>query len=310
MTNDFLKKHAEELQRVARRTSERAAQDPANFWLSATAENQRQAAGEANQQLELRRADHASELIDLRFVGPRADGAIPLDVFLKIAEPLSKAWKAAAYRLRHGLAEGRPGTEIAEVLNLKLAGMAPGSTHIYITGNANEDTTGESLLRHTLMQTFRMLTAANDDFYDAVDAVGGRAARLFHEAIRAIAAADLSAEFSWNSGMHIHRWQGTIAELNRLDTLLDAVTESDSYDEIIEGVVSGIFETGRLDIRTEQGRIRVRFSEDQTPEVQNLAIATKTILQVRTTRYTDPVTHKNIFKRQLLQRKDLGLMAE
>lgn len=91
---------------------------------------------------------------------------------------------------------------------------------------------------------------------------------------------------------------------------LRAVTEADSYDEIIEGVVSGIFETGRLDIRTKQGRVRVRFSEDQIPEVQSLAIATRTVLQVRTTRYTDPVTHKDIFKRQLLQRRDLGLIAE
>ena len=183
MKTDFLERHLSELQKVAQVSATVASEDPGDFWKTTVAENQAQAIRDVERDLELARAEESGELLDLRFLGPKADGALPLDIFLKIADPLSKAWKAAAFRLRHGVAEGRIGTEISDSLNLKLAGMAPGSTHIFLTGSMASDTTGESLLRNTLQQTFRLLGSRNEEFYDAVDAIGGRAALSVKEAM-------------------------------------------------------------------------------------------------------------------------------
>ena len=268
MNTDFLKKHAIELESAARMSAAAALLDPDDFWKSAVAVNQRKAANDIKRQLEMAIADEAGELVDLRFIGPKADGSLPLDVFLKIADPLSKAWKAAAFRLRHGISEGRIGMEISDSLNLKLAGIGPGSTHIYLTGSTAEDTTGESLLRTTLQQTFRLLGSRNDEFYDAVDAIGGRAALSFRDAMKAISSAGLSAEFSWRDDGHLHTWRGTTDELTRIKTLLDAASESDSYEETITGMVSGLFENGRLVLRTDNGKVKIRFALDQTPAVQ------------------------------------------
>jgi len=179
------------------------------------AKNQQQAAHDAMQELRLAYAEEVGELLDLRFIGPKANGSILLDAFIRIAEPLLKGWKAAAYRIRHGTASGGIKNDITETLNLKLAGLAPGSTRIFITGIGTPDLSGESLLHSTLVQTFCLLNAQNDVFYDAVDAIGGRAAQHFADAMKAIDMAGLAAEFSWNAPTERITWFGTSKEVTR-----------------------------------------------------------------------------------------------
>ena len=300
MSTDFLERHAGELLREARQTAERAASAPGDFWLNAAATNQADAAREATQMLAQEYARASGELLDMRFLGPKANGTILLDSFLKIVDPLNKAWKAAAYHLRHGVVEGRIGFDIGDALNLKLAGLAPGSTRILLTGNGASDLTGESLLRDTLTQTFQLLSAPNDEFIDAVDAVGGRSAQLFGEALKAIETAGLSVEFTWQDRGDLHVWHGTSDKVVRIKALLAGVAERQIYEETIEGVVSGIFENGKLDIRTESKKVRVRFPLDMIPFVQGLQIAAPASLRVQTTRYTHPITHRDVETHQMI----------
>lgn len=304
MSIDFLKRHAQTLSEFAAATDARVSMNPADQWLAIAANNQRQAASDAMQTLAVAYAQEAGELMDLRFIGPRANGSISLDAFIKIADPLSKAWKAAAYRIRHGLSEGRVGKEIADILNLKLAGIAGGSTRVLVTGNTATDLSGESLLQSTLQQTFRLLTAKNDEFYDAVDAVGGKAAHYFGDAMREISSAGMSAEFTWHSLAGKHTWQGSSDEIKRIRTLLAAVAEPVTYTENISGSVSGITDTGKLELRTFEGKVMVRFPLDLTEKVQHLSIAKLTSLHVSTTKYRDTIAKRDVFRRLLIDISD------
>ena len=303
MSTDFLKKHAETLRKFSDATNERARQHPDDFWLQMAAENQSQAAKDVEQELKLAYAEEVGELLDLRFIGPRADGSILLDSFIKIAQPLSRAWGYAAYRLRHGVVKGKTDPEIIDTLNLKLAGMAYGSTRIFITGNAIPDLTGESLLQSTLTQTFRLLNVNNDEFYDAVDAVGSRAAECFGQTMGAIDSAGLTAEFSWNSPKGMLKWHGTQDEMFRIRALLDSINEPERYEEDIKGLVAGITDTGRLEMRTPEGKIQIRFPLELTNIVQELSIAKPATIRVVTSRYYDTVAKKDIFKRQMIEPK-------
>jgi hypothetical protein len=304
MSIDFLKRHAQTLSEFAAATDARVSMNPADQWLAIAANNQRQAASDAMQTLAVAYAQEAGELMDLRFIGPRANGSISLDAFIKIADPLSKAWKAAAYRIRHGLSEGRVGREIEDILNLKLAGIAGGSTRVLVTGNTATDLSGESLLQSTLQQTFRLLTAKNDEFYDAVDAVGGKAAHYFGDAMREISCAGMSAEFTWHSLAGKHTWQGSSDEIKRIRTLLAAVAEPVTYTENISGSVSGITDTGKLELRTSEGKVMVRFPLDLTEKVQHLSIAKLTSLHVSTTKYRDTIAKRDVFRRLLIDISD------
>lgn len=307
MTIQFLRDHAKQLKTFADDTAKRAATNTDDLLLQLAAKNQLDAANSVKSELLLAEAEEVGELLDLRFLGPRADGAMSLDAFIKIAEPLSLAWKYAAHRLRYGTNASHLNADIAQTLNLKLAGMSYGSTRIFLTGNGRPDLTGANLLHETLVQTFRLLNSTNEEFYDAVDAVGGRAATHFGDAMKAIDSAGLAAEFSWYTPVTKFFWRGLPDELVRIRTLLDTIKEPEVYAETITGLVAGILDTGRLDIRTQEGKLTIRYPLKLTEQVQRLVIAKPASINVQTSRYWDAVAKKDIFKRQMIDLGDIIL---
>ena len=198
MSSKFLRNHADALSRFAKETGDRAQASPEDFFLQVAARNQEDAARFVRHQAQIEEADEIGELVDLRLLGPRANGSISLDWFVAAMEPLSKAWKLAAHRLRYGHDATRGvGADVVNALNLKLAGLSYGSTRIFVTGSVMPDLTGESLLQATLTQTFRLLNSRQDEFYDAVDAVGGRSAHQMSGFMKALDDAGLAAQFAW-----------------------------------------------------------------------------------------------------------------
>jgi hypothetical protein len=301
MSTKFLRGHAESLSEHAKETAERARATPNDFFLQIAAKNQSQFAQSVKHRLAIEEAEEAGELVDLRVIGPRANGSISLDWFIAAMEPLSKAWKLAAHRLRYGNeAERGVGQDVVSALNLKLAGLGYGSTRIFVTGNALPDLTGESLLQATLTQTFRLLNSHQDDFYDAVDAIGGKSAHQLSEFMRVLDGAGLAAQFTWQSPRGRQFWEGSPDEITRIRSLLDTIREPEKYEEVLVGSVASITDTGRLDIRTDDGKISIRFPLRLTDQVQRLTITSIARVKVETAKYWDSVERKDIYKRQLI----------
>lgn len=301
MSSTFLRDHAQSLKKFADDTKDHARSNPDNFLLQLAARNQSAAAGIASQRASLAEADEIGELLDVRLIGPRANGSIPLDSFLDTIGPLTRSWKYAAHRLRYGRDAVRGAApDVVSALNFKLAGLAPGSTHVFITGNAAPDLTGDSLLQATLNQTFRLLNSHQGDFYDAVDAIGGKSAHQLGEFMRGLDRAGLAVEFSWRSAGGMQRWEGRPDEITRVRALLDTVNEPEKYTETIEGSVAGITDTGRLALRTVEGKVLIRFPLKITEQVQKLKIASHAVITVETSKYWDSVEKKDVYKRHLI----------
>ena len=125
--------------------------------------------------------------------------------------------------------------------------------------------------------------------------------------MKAIESAGLATEFSWRTPDTSYFWRGMSDELVRIRTLLDTIKEPEVYIETIEGTVAGILDTGRLDIRTEEGKLTIRYPLKLTEHVQRLVIAKPASIKVQTSKYWDAVTKKDIFKRQMISLGDLLL---
>ncbi len=301
MSSSFLREHAETLKRFADETKVRAKENPDDFFLQIAANNQAAAAKSIEKEVALFEAEERGELLDVRLIGPKANGSIALDTFIETIGPLSKSWKFAAHRLRYGKeAIRRVGDDVISALNLKLAGLASGSTHVHITGNAAPDLTGDSLLQSTLLQIFRLLNSDHLDFYDAVDAVGGKSAHQLGIFMRGLDRAGLAVQVSWLSNHGRYQWEGRPDEITRVRALLDTVNEPEKFNETIEGSVAGITDTGRLAIRTPDGKMLIRFPMTLTEEVQKLKIASHARINVETLKYWDSVDKKDIYKRHLI----------
>ncbi len=301
MSATFLRDHAKALSSFAETTRQRAKSDPSDFFLQLAAKNQTAAARSVAAKASIASAEEIGELVDVRLIGPRANGSIPLDSFLSTIGPLSKAWKLAAHRLRYGNEAVRgAAADVVSALNFKLAGLAPGSTHVLITGNAAPDLSGESLLQAALDQTFLLLNSSQEDFYDAVDAVGGKSAYQFGEFMKGLENAGLAVQFSWKSPKGLRRWEGRPDEITRVRALLGTINEPETYPEKIEGSVAGITDTGRLALRTADGKISIRFPLKLADQVQKLRIMSQATISVETSKYWDSVAKKDIFKRRLV----------
>lgn len=256
---------------------------------------------EAKRDQMLATAEDVGELIDFRFLGPRADnGSMPLGHFLAVMDPLNKGLNRAAYRLRNGKEAERIGNDIKDALNLKMAGVGYGSTRIFVTGDGRPDMTGQSLLNQTLTQTFRLLNADNETFYDCVDAVGGSAARYFGEALRMTNKHGMAAEFTWKREENSQIWSGRPADIDRIVALIDSTKEPEVYEEVITGVVATIADTGTIYLRIGEDKVKVRYPLRLIREAQRLSVMQSVRLRVSTSKYWDAVLHKDVFKHTLL----------
>lgn len=301
MTVDFLKTHADTLQAFAQNTADRLKNDPDNFWLQLAAKNQQDFANKTKSELAVSLAEKAGELVDLRFIGPQADGSISLESFIKIMTPLSTAWRFAANRLKFGKDEGRTEPGISDALNLKLAGLSYGSTRVSITGSTLPDLAGDSLLQSVLTQTFELLNSKNEDFYYAVESFGARAAAQLRDSMNEINKAGLAVEYTWKSPSEKYFWKGTPAEIIRIKSLLDGLHDPEEYPEVISGVVSKIADTGRLELRTNEGKVQIRFPAALSGQAEQLRISMATEIEVQTTRYHNPALNRDIFKRVMVR---------
>ena len=82
--------------------------------------------------------------------------------------------------------------------------------------------------------------------------------------------------------------------------LLADVAQPVIYEEEISGSVARIADTGKLELRTSEGKVQVRFPLDLTETVQRLSIARPTTLRVSTTKYRNTIDKVDVFKRLLI----------
>lgn len=118
--------------------------------------------------------------------------------------------------------------------------------------------------------------------------------------MKALDGAGLAAQFTWQSPRGRQFWEGHSDEITRIRALLDTIREPERYEEFVEGRVAGITDTGKLDLRTEDGKISIRFPLRLTDQVQRLTITSRARIKVETAKYWDSVEKKDIYKRQLL----------
>lgn len=259
--------------------------------------------GEAQDQMLLLQHAQAGELLDLRFIGPQAEhGEMPLRQFLDIMQPLDRGLNCAAFRLRYGREARKVDDTTRSAMGLRMAGMASGSARVLVVGDSREDLTGTNLLATTVTQAFRLLTAPDEDFYDAVDAVGGTSARHFGQALQKIETHGLAAEFTCqrDAAPWLH-WQGTPGEIRRVRNLIDTTRDPERFEQTLQGTVAALADNGSIQLRTGDEKQRVRFPLKLMQQVQRLTLGQGATLQVSTAQYWDAVLKRDVFKHTLLQ---------
>lgn len=306
MTIETLRRHVESLKQNAESTRRRSAELPEDWLLAAIAENQHQAAVDASRTLAVEEAAGAACALEWKLVGQRLkNGEIPLSLLAKLAEPLNKLLLRAAYFARNKMEpqHGGVGDDLANELDLRLTGLAPGSTRLFVSGNVAPDTTGASAFGDAVDHLLDALLAAKDfrSFYERIADLGESAASSLRDTLKALEQEEASVQVIWRTAAGSRTWQGQYDEVVRLRTLLDGVSEPTFRQVELTGTVELLAANGRLRLVDDLGqRKTIRFNpKTQEAQVIKLHLAERVTLSVTERAVVDPIGGEEVSQYRL-----------
>lgn len=257
---------------------------------------------ELEAEISVEQAKRRKEVFELRLIGSQvANTSVPLGLLAKLAEPLNKLITNASYKMRHSKDAHSIPKEWADMLDLRLENLAFGSSRLVMSGNVSPDLVGDSPTQDALNAIFAILGAPYEEFIDSLHTIGVKAAKNLACVLEAMEGENLACEFSWSppSGEHLI-WKASIADMAHMRTLLEGVDEPIEEEETIQGIVTLLAATGRLELKIGEAPCKVHFDKRRPELIEDYHIGQKIKIRVQKTTYLDPVEKEPVSKYELL----------
>jgi hypothetical protein len=236
------------------------------------------------------------EIVDFRLISPDLQkGTVPLDFISKAAESIRAMVGYTAMRLiQGGLDKKRVPQDLYSLLNLRLAGLLPGSARLIISANADRDLLDDGVAKQSLERIFSVLSSggAGEPFLEAVNALGPGAAKRLREFLEIISIRSTETEITWTySGKKTAFWNGTTESINRVMSALQVTEIKEQEVIILYGKIELLSKRERLDLRTHENRlVRVLYPNRLLPVVATLHLEQEVSIRVQVTEALNPLT--------------------
>lgn len=222
------------------------------------------------------------EVLDMRLIAPSLKhGTIPLGMLAKIADFFSVLIHASSNKLSTGRdSVGRIPRHIIEDIDLRLSGLASGSTRLVLTGKTNPDMFGRSVLEETLRNLYILLEEGEEssDFGDELGNLGQRGARNLQELFGLFLSKNIQLDLTWYDPTNrVNIWKGNYGRVQSIYNNLSNLTIEKPRTEIVSGVITLLSETGRISIRepaeiNKPQTIYIRYTPNNFVEVSQLTL--------------------------------------
>jgi len=218
-----------------------------------------------------------SEIVEFRLRGNKAiQGTLPLGVLSKLAGNIERQIYAAAYFIKSTKRlVSRVPNDLLDKIDLRLAGLRPGSSRMMIVGDLSPDLFGKSMFEETLTQIFQVLQAGDEELEKYVSEIGPIAARKMKDMADRLIKEDLQVDIKWNSPSgKIYEWQGTTPRLGALKTNLNQIESHDPKVFSVEGRVKMISSKGkfRIDDEENEEEYEGKYSPNIKDSIEDLSI--------------------------------------
>jgi len=215
---------------------------------------------ELQEQLRIEKEKREKEVIEIRLQGHGVNqGDLPLKLLGDISKHLAASWHAASSRIATGKEPwGRIAERITGQVNLRFAGLAPGSTRLFITGDTAPDLFGRSLLEDSLSKTFKLLNAQEPEILtDIVDDLGFRYTKHLTKFLDLLSKWEIEPQMSWRDpSEQEHRWEADISRIQYLTSNLENVGNPEVESIEIYGQIEMIDSRGKLAVIDDVNQLR------------------------------------------------------
>ena len=247
------------------------------------------------------------EMLDFRLKAPHLKrGSAPLDLVAKLSDEVRKTIGYSALRLtRGGIDRKRIPKDLYGDLDLRLAGLLPGSSRFVISAAANRDLLDDGLSKGAIERVFAVLTTMGrgNEFLDAVTTLGPASAKSLREFLKLIKSHSAEAEFSWKySGEEIGHWVGSKEAINSVTEAL-AVTEIvDQEKVLLHGKIELLSKREKIELRVPEGRlIKILYPKMLLSKVSELHLEQEVSLYCQVTETENPLTNESSIFYELLE---------
>ena len=256
------------------------------------------------------KAERAHEVVRLTIHAPHlGTGTLPLRVLFNFVTPLNAVLEQSAWRFWDRTGDvSRIDQKFVQHLDLRLAGLAQGSTELVILGNTSPDLSGVSALESALHDVFELLESDIDAFADRVHAIGISAGKSLGELLSRVESEHAAIELAWRAPNKSYQWDGSPTEVTRIRTLLEEIGEPDTVTEQVHGTVNVLSVRNRIEIqRCDTGeKLRVGYHKSVADEVHELRLDETRIFEIEKTIYPFVVSKRKRDTYRLLGIKGLS----
>ncbi len=246
------------------------------------------------------------EIVEFRLRAPMfRQGAVPLRMITHVAEDIRRMIGYAALRLvQGGIRRKRVPDDLYDLLNLRLAGILPGSSRIVVAAAAHRDLFDDGIAKDALARIFSVLFSdgTGESFLEAVTDLGPSSARRLRDFLKLIRNYSAEVDFTWRyNGEIIQKWIGSTDAIDHVANALE-VTELREQDEIIlTGRIELLSKRERLNLRLETGElIRILYPKSLLEIVSTFHLDQKLSLLCEVTETENPLTSESSIFYELL----------
>ncbi|KAB7528112.1 hypothetical protein F8C76_09535 [Flagellimonas olearia] len=197
-----LNKSIEYLQSVIEELLPLLKSNPDDFALKLQIENYKSEISNLQKSLHDANLKRNKEIIALRLKGNIARfGTFPLESVGGITNSFSNALYKTSQFLQYGKKGGKKIESILKnSLDIRLEGMASGSTIFYISAKTSPDIFGKSLIQNSLENTFELFSSNNEmELMENIEKVGVKNSKYFSKFLDELVKDDLEIELTWES---------------------------------------------------------------------------------------------------------------
>lgn len=176
--------------------------NPDDFALKLQIENYKSEISNLQKSLHDANLKRNKEIIALRLKGNIARfGTFPLESVGGITNSFSNALYKTSQFLQYGKKGGKKIESILKnSLDIRLEGMASGSTIFYISAKTSPDIFGKSLIQNSLENTFELFSSNNEmELMENIEKVGVKNSKYFSKFLDELVKDDLEIELTWES---------------------------------------------------------------------------------------------------------------
>ncbi|PZQ37623.1 MAG: hypothetical protein DI560_20515 [Pseudomonas putida] len=300
---DWLERQLAQVASLITEDEKRLAAEPNRFSLQVSLRSWKAHQEDLRQELRQAKAALQNEVIQLRLSGRRMDGSIPLKLLSKVSYGVNRALSYAAYHLRHGRDPGRGIPEtLAQELDLRLSGLALGSTRLVFAGNVAPDMAGDSILEGALEQIFEVLKEPSEDrIRDLVETIGISATKALSDMLGELEAQELSAELLWPApNAKVYRWGGSLEAVRLAHKKLSKHEIREPEPVSLFGEVADLKENGALYIRSGNSKLKISYNRQQYHHIQKYTLGMPVSLKVLKHVRFEPLSDREIVTYKLV----------